>query len=618
VVDLDERSLGPDGQRVDIAPTAGPSTVKITIDDVVVPAGTPIGPALAAVGFSEVDTGLAPTLEVVRPPADAADAVRAAGGTPVSYVLTRLRTDPTDRWRSDPEPTIVRDIELPASRSLTPTITVRLDRRASDAVLAGLLGIDGPQASARLTGVATAAGWAATDGDPATAWQTPFAGAVGATLDLTTPSELRSFTITQPGGEHSTITGLRVRGGGTVVDAVVGAPDEHGTSTVELASAVPAGAVQLEVTAIDPRTTVDRRYGEPVVLPAAISELSIGPRSAVPARLDTGCRDDLVTIDGTALPVRIDAAVGDLVAGAAVTATPCGAAVDVAAGTHRLRTASGTATGLDVDRVVLSTDATPTPPVAGAGPTVTVRSTSRTSRHVTVGDCPRGCWLVLGEGFNTAWSASTAAGDLGRPQLVDGGFNGWWIAPSATPVEVTMRWTAQRPLTVALVVSALAVAGCLALVALDRRRRGTPAVAALARLALADPAAPWPVRWTAAVLWVAASALLVGFGWALVAAVAAAVLVLWLGRPRLGAAVTLVILAVIGAVVVYVVLTERPFPNAGWPARFEWLHGLGLFAAVSLVPAVVTAPRPRADRSEQPSEQAEQADAITPGVGAAR
>ena len=33
---------------------------------------------------------------------------------------------------------------------------------------------------------------------------------------------------------------------------------------------------------------------------------------------------------------------------------------------------------------------------------------------------------------------------------------------------------------------------------------------------------------------------------------------------------------------VRVVQTERPWPDAGWPSRFEWLHGLGLFAAVSL------------------------------------
>ena len=74
-VELDDRSLGAEGQRIDIEPTSGPSTVTITIDSVVVPDPT-LGPALAAVGFAEVDTGLEPTVEVVLPPADAADADR--------------------------------------------------------------------------------------------------------------------------------------------------------------------------------------------------------------------------------------------------------------------------------------------------------------------------------------------------------------------------------------------------------------------------------------------------------------------------------------------------------------------------------------------------------------
>ena len=81
-------------------------------------------------------------------------------------------------------------------------------------------------------------------------------------------------------------------------------------------------------------------------------------------------------------------------------------------------------------------------------------------------------------------------------------------------------------------------------------------------------------------MWVVAAALFVGWAWALVAAAAAAVLVVGLGRPRLAGLVTLGIVAVIGAVIVWVVHDERPLPDAGWPSRFEWLHGLGLFAAV--------------------------------------
>jgi arabinofuranan 3-O-arabinosyltransferase len=94
-----------------------------------------------------------------------------------------------------------------------------------------------------------------------------------------------------------------------------------------------------------------------------------------------------------------------------------------------------------------------------------------------------------------------------------------------------------------------------------------------------------PTLIVASLLWVAAAGLLVDPWWALVAAGASAVLFGLLRRPRLAGLVTLGSLAFIVAGVVWVVRNEQPFANAAWPIRFERLHGLGLFAAVSLLPA---------------------------------
>ena len=96
---------------------------------------------------------------------------------------------------------------------------------------------------------------------------------------------------------------------------------------------------------------------------------------------------------------------------------------------------------------------------------------------------------MLGEGFHESWSAEIADRqassaeiadrDLGPPQLVDGGFNGWWIPPSNGPTEVSLRWTAQTPLNVALVLTIVALLACIALVVLDRRSPApSPAVPA--------------------------------------------------------------------------------------------------------------------------------------------
>ena len=601
-VTLDDQSLSPDGQRVDLDPTTGPSTVTITIDGVVVPDPT-LGPASAAVGFSEVDFGLGPTVEVVRTPLVVVGAMTSSGAAkPVTYVLTRLRTRPTDRWRSDPEAAMVREITVPAEQAFTPAVTVRLDQRATDAVLADLLGITGARASTRLTGATSAAGWSATDGDPATAWITPFGQAVGARLDAQAAAPLSELTVTQRPGDFSLVTGLRLTSGGTTLDVAVPAPDASGVSHVALPQTLPAGPVQVQITSVDPRTTIDRRYGEPVQLPAAITEVSLGPATTIPAQLDTGCRDDLVHIDGQPFPVRVQAAVPALLAGDPVEATPCGTTeVTLGAGTHRITTAPGAASGLQVDRIVLAGSAgSPTAaaatPASGTGPTATVTSSSRLGRTVTVDHCPKGCWLVLGEGFHDSWSATTAAGSLGPPTLVDGGFNGWRIPPSNGPTEVTLHWTSQRPLTIAILLSGLAVLVAIALAVLDRRRAPLP-VHPAPRIDFPGARAPRPALIAGAVVWVAAAGLLVGPAWMLAAAAGSAVVLGGLRRPRLAGLLTVGILAFSAVVVVYVVRTDQPFPNAGWPVRFDWLHGLGLFAAVSLLPAAAGWPRRRAARA---------------------
>ena len=590
-VTLDERSFSEAGQTIVLPEPA--TSLAVVIDSVVVPDLT-IGPALAAVGFAEVDVGLGPTVEVVRVPTDVVDPLAESPQTPVSYVFSRLRTRPSDRWRADPEPTMVREFDVPDDRQLLPAVSVRLDQRAADEVLAGLLGIDGPIASTRLTGVASAAGWAVADRDPSTAWITPFSAAVGARLTVPTAGPVRAMTLTQPTGDFSPITGLRLSAGATVVDVAVPPPDEAGRSRIVLPQALVGDEVTLEITSVDARTVIDRRFGEPVTLPAGIAGLSIAAPVEVPAELDTGCRDDLVIVDGAALPLRVRATTAELLAGAAIEATPCGPGgrvtrSDLPAGTHRLTSRAGT--GLQVDRVALVEPETA--PAPATTPTIEVTAEDRLSRTAQIDGCGDGCWLVLGEGLNDAWSATADGVDLGPPQLVDGGFNGWRIAPSDDPVDVVMQWTAQGPQTIALIISAVGVLGCLALAALDRRSSAAAAVP-VARFARGEGPVPDRTRWIAAGVWVVAAAVLVGVGWALLAAIAGGVLIVHLGRPRLAGVVTIGLLVVIGLVVVRVVQREHPFPNAGWPARFEWLHGLGLFAAVTLVVSAFAGDRPGA------------------------
>jgi arabinofuranan 3-O-arabinosyltransferase len=424
---------------------------------------------------------------------------------------------------------------------------------------------------------------------------------VGSTLRATLESPISELTVTQRTGDVSPITGLRLTSGATSMDLAVPPPDENGQSIVALPESLTAGPVELEITAIEPRTTIDRRFGEPVVLPAAITELSVGPSTSIPTVLDGGCRDDLITIDGRPLPVEITGSPSELLAGEALSAEPCEeAALLLDAGRHRIATTPGARTGLQVDRIVLD-GRQPDQGAFAAFPQATVTSSDRLSRTVTVDGCPEGCWLVLGEGFHDSWSARTADGDLGTPTMVDGGFNGWRIPPSDGPTVVTLEWTSQGPLTIALVLSVVAVVACIVLAVLDRRRRPDGVRVRPARFEFPGRPVARPALVAGAAVWIVAAGLFVGPVWAL-AAVAGSVVVLALARrPRLAGLVTLGALAFIGAAIVWIVRTEQPGPFAGWPVRFERVHTLGLFAAVSLLPAAAGWPRRRGRRRDDGS-----------------
>ena len=154
-----------------------------------------------------------------------------------------------------------------------------------------------------------------------------------------------------------------------------------GRSTVTLPSTVAAGDVTLEITAVEPRVTLDRRYAEPVVLPAAISEISAGRQAGVPAAFETGCRDDLLAVDGEPVSVRVGGTTAAALAGDALDVTVCdGDTIELDAGTHRITTGTGALSGLDVDRVVL----------AAPGPSVATHSRADGNRHRPGPARPRG------------------------------------------------------------------------------------------------------------------------------------------------------------------------------------------------------------------------------------
>ncbi|MEY2581742.1 MAG: arabinofuranan 3-O-arabinosyltransferase, partial [Ilumatobacteraceae bacterium] len=425
-VELDETSLTAGGQPIDVP--AGATSVAITITAVADRSGA-TDPGPSAVGFAELGLGVHP--EVVSLPTDTA-VVPAT--TPLAIVLTRLRTDPLNRWRSDPEPSIIRQFTVGSERDLGARLTLRLNARASDEVLNQLAGTVTAVSNRRLTGDPQSTAVHAIDGDPATAWTSPFSNVVGSTLTipLEPSTQLSSLVMTQPVDQrHSIISRVDIAVHGVTTTVDVPPPDELGRSTITF-PAVAGPSLTLTIDDVDERTTVDRRYAETTVLPVAIREIeSSSILAPQPAATAPECRSDLVTVDGQPLAVSVDkAAVTKLLAREAVEVAPCDAAkVHLAASAHRVTTSAGTVSGIDVDRIVL-TDSPSTVEGAPPAPNVEVQR-SRTTRTATVTNCPIGCWLILGEGYNDGWKAAAGSISLGTPRQISGGFNGWWLPASS-------------------------------------------------------------------------------------------------------------------------------------------------------------------------------------------
>jgi arabinofuranan 3-O-arabinosyltransferase len=502
VVELGQASRAEPGQRVDFGARTF-STLEIEIlDDT--SGRRPRYDTESGVGFAEVRLGDLRVTEVIRPPVDLLHAA-GTGSTDqrLTYLFTRLRTNPAEPVRSDPEINMARIVDVPTARAFGVGGQARLDAGAPDAVIDVLLGYPSAAeggltvtASDSLPGDIAARGRAAVDGDPTTAWMTPFGGPAGQWVDVTLPGPTvldRLDLQVVADGRHSVPTTVTVVANGdeatarTIrLPAVDDAGSPGATTSVPVTFAPLAGTTfRVRIDEVRPVTTIDWYTENPIAMPAAIAELGLPGVAAAPAAttLDSGCRADLVTIDGAAVPVRVVGTAADAVARAALDVVPCGepTGVALAAGDHTLVTAIGRDVGLAIDRVVLSSErggaALPTAdlarPVVAADEAVRVDGRGDVSYDLTVPAADGVRWLSVGQSWNPGWKATVDGQDLGEPVLIDGYANGWRLDPAelgAGPYEVHVEWAPQRIVWIAIAISAVAVAACLALIVVSRRR----------------------------------------------------------------------------------------------------------------------------------------------------
>lgn len=465
----------------------------------------------SAVGFAEIGLrddrpGARPVRvdEVVRMPTDLLDAAGAdARERRLVLLINRQRVAPVPP-RYDPELSIDRLFGLPAARAFSMRGAVRINADADidddiidRAVHDGLPGGIRARSLEHLAGDPAARASSAIDGDPSTAFSTTFApkrGRVWVRYRLPEPVTFDRMDLKLVAdGRHSVPTRLRLTvDGGRPLDIDV-PPVVDGT---EARHVVPVTVRfprrtgrRIEIRFLDFRKveTVEYYSNTDIAMPISVAEWGIpGVRvPAPPAELSPRCHDDLVTVDGRPLPVRISGSTEDAVSRRPLSIEPCGGDLDLRAGRHVLRTAQGRRSGFDVDRLVLASDAggdagpdlgptgaIPADPAVGgssspAPPTVTVEHGGATRMKVRVEGASGPFWLVLGESRNDGWTARVAGGsDLGRSTLVDGYANGWLVDPgdrSALTLDVV--WAPQRVVNAALLASAAAMLLCLGIVA---------------------------------------------------------------------------------------------------------------------------------------------------------
>lgn len=558
------------------------------------------GAGAPPVGIAEVRIPGLDATEFVRAPVDLVRTVEDDLDHRLGFVLTRLRSDPSEAVRADDELALRRIVEVPSPRRFSLDGSVRL-AHASDDVVWSLIGSTGPtvRASDSLPGDLRSRPWSALDGDPETAWQTAFGPQEGRWLEIELPAAVtfRELTIDSvDDDDHSVPTALTIQAGG--VTRQVSVPTD-GDGTLSFAP-LTGDSIRIRIDEVRPTTTRDWYRLDDITMPVAIAELTIEGVAQTRQRseVDDRCRDDLLEIDGRPVGLRVRGEMSEALLGRPLSVRTCdGTGLSLEAET-RIEAMSGDVTGLDVDRLVLVSARGGTPDTSGAPfgetatltPTVRVRQDADTEKRLTVDTEGAPALLVLGQNRNDGWEATANGVDLGSPVLVDGYANGWVLPETDGPIDVALSWEPQRAVSWAVWASIAVALVCVALVIVAPRDRSvvSPRGDAPAFGLGSKRSIPWGAT---TVLAVGAGLAVAGVAGPLGALPVALLTVLGCrlrsGHALVGGASLLLLGAAFGLVVVE---QRRRRWNADfdWPSHFVTSHRLALLGVLIAGTAVLS------------------------------
>ncbi len=645
-VSLGPESRGSQGQTIAF-PRRTFQTLRILIDRTNLSTGGPPPVGSSLVGLAEVKIGNVHAAQIISTPTDLLSRLGTRSlKDRLTILMTRDRVAPVPP-RQDPEPTIVRQVTLPTARNFSVRGTARLSTAASDSTIDALVGrtndlVTSATSSSRMPGNLQATASATLDGNPTTMWSP------GLGIDANQNSWL-DYTFRQPArvdhltlqlatdAQHSVPTSMQVSAGGVTrtvtIPALATSPGAGSVTSVPVSfPAVTGDSLRLTFPAVTKNDTLSYETSLETTLPIGVAEVSIPGVSTerTSQNVPSPCRDDLLRVDGTPVWVAVSGPTSGALAGSGLSLVGCGpdqAGLHLGPGVHLLQAAHGASTGLNIDQLALDSApggaavvepvAQPTAQLRGPVTTnqaadVQVLSQDATNVQLRVSKATTPFLLVFGQSINKGWSATINGGaNLGAPVLVDGFANGWVVdsqqlasGSHGGSFDVALRFTPQRSVNAALLVSALAVLVCLVIVAAavyrSRRRRGSEGseaeTAAAAAHPMDRPDSPrldsparrlQPSRRAGVVISGVVLSGIVGLvAGGPIAGIAVALAVLaaltW-SRGRSVLAVGAVVLVVVGAAeVVRHELVNRYIAGAGWPSHFSVASTIVLVAVILL------------------------------------
>jgi arabinofuranan 3-O-arabinosyltransferase len=479
-----------------------------------------------------------------------------------------------------------RTLTVPEPISVTPTVWVR-PRQGPN--LADLI---------RQPGTARAEGdsdpidvlgsvYAATDGDPHTAWIAPqrvaqFRTPPNLTLKLPSAREVGGLRLTPSSSTlpaHPRLVAIDLGDGPQVRQLA-----DDGAQTVPLR---PKVTDTIKVSILDWDDVIDRTaLGFDQIKPPGLAEITALDAQGRPIAAADAARNreravtlpcgrgPIIAVAGQFVQTEIVTTVGALLDGDPIPARPCRPdPIALPPGQQELLISPGAA--FVVDGVQLVGPLGRQLPSA-ATTVVHTGAWSSDHREVDVPSSQAARILVVPESINRGWTASTADGAQLTPVTVNGWQQGW-VVPSGTAGTITLSFGSNAVYR-AGIAGGLALLPILALLALVPARRPPPP---------ADPATPWqPNAVATGVAILAVGVVIAGIAGAVVVGAAMGVRYLLRNRPRLSDTLTVGTSAG-GLILAGAVLSQNPWRSVdGYAGHSAVVQLLALISIATLAASI--------------------------------